>query len=257
MPKGFDELADQLMHETLSEAATTFFGARKHLDDQIEAYRNGAKDLEKIEAAVLRRTGALSHLLLDGRYLKDFFTAIGVHSPDIVDMTEPAERDMEGIAAGFTLTRKGRYVGLVQSAYELVQKEVDAYLHGRYYDDPSGSGRKLVTTNYVKLSEWCGSLNRQIEAVNANHSPSGTLCFVKGLNPSLLNKERLAGGTFDNYCQEIDEELKYQPVECQTMNYIHPPDFPPLANVRKPLRKFVRSVYARHKDEVSAILESL
>ncbi|NJB67614.1 hypothetical protein GGQ74_001254 [Desulfobaculum xiamenense] len=254
MGREFDELADGLVQETLVEAANTFFGARKNLDEEIEAYRKAADDFAAVEAVVLRKAGALNYLLLEGRAVADFYTAIGVSAPHLVDMPDPAVRDTDDLEPLLVLTTRGRYVGLVLNAYSALASEVEAYLHGRYYNASDGSGRKLITPNYSHLHKWCGRLNEKIRDVNENHSPSGTLCFVKGLDASLLERQRLSGATFDNYCQELDEELKFKPVECLGMNYIHPPDLPELRAVKRAVTAFARSLYAAHRDEVKRLL---
>lgn len=257
MGKGIEELADSLMHETLVEAATTFFGARKSLEDEIEAYTASLDALEKLEKRMLARVGAVHYLLIDRAGLAAFFDALDVRAPHLEDMSDPEHRETAGLTPGLALTRAGRYAGLLAKAYHEMQQEVDIYLHGQYYDAPDGSGRKLITPNYTQVHGWCERINTRIEAVNRDHSPSGTLCFVKGLDPAALERQRLAGGTFSNYCSEIDEELKFQPVQCLGMHAVHPPDLPPLAEVKKPLKAFAKAYFKQHAEELTARMAAL
>ncbi|WP_461208360.1 hypothetical protein [Desulfocurvus sp. DL9XJH121] len=244
--------ADGLVEETLVEAATTFFGARVALEKEIERYEDATARLERVEEGVLRRAATLHFLLLEGAAVQEFYELISVEPGHLLDAAEVVDRGVSELKIPFGLTRASRYAGLVLAAYEDLDRAVEAYLHGEYYTD--SHGRKRVSVNYAQLQEWCGKLNAKIQALNSDHSPTGTLCFVKGLDPTLLKRESLSEATLEGYAQELDRELAFKPVECFALNYLAPPELPGEEAVRGVIRRFCKGLCSKAPQEVADIL---
>lgn len=247
--KTLESYAEGLVEETLVEAASTFFGARVALEREIEHYEDEARKLKRVEDGVLRRASALHFLLLDGAAAEEFYELIGVRPGHLLDAAQVARRDATGVDVPFALRPSSRYAKLALAAYEALVHAVDAYLHGEYYTD--SHGRKRITPNYGRLQKWCHDLNAKIEALNSDHSPSGTLCFVKGLDPSLIEKQRLSEATMAGYAQELDRELAFKPVECLALNHLVAPELPGVDAVRDVIMEFCRGLYAKAPAEAA------
>lgn len=252
MSNSLEAYADGLVEETLVETATTFFGARVALEQEVERYHAKAEELAEVEETVLRRAAQLHFLLLDGAAAEDFYGLIGVSPGHLLDAGEIVGRGEPDLSVPFALTPSGRYAKLVFGVYGQLVQAVEAYLHGEYSTD--SRGRKRLSVNYELLQEWCTRLNEKIDALNNDHSPSGTLCFVKGLDPAMIKRERLSEATLEGYTQELDRELAFKPVECLAMNYLAAPELPAPDKVRKQVLGFCRRLYADSRPQMKRLL---
>ncbi|MDY7000735.1 MAG: hypothetical protein SVS15_03005 [Thermodesulfobacteriota bacterium] len=252
MEKNFDGFAEGLIEETLTEMASTFFGGRKGLEEELELYRAHMEKLSQKERGVLRLAGALRFLLLSGRAAPDFYAALGV-SPGPLLEAEDKEGRACGIKKPFGLSTEGRYAKLVYEMYVLLQDAVDEYLNGRYYDDPKGTGKKLLTIHHGRMKIWCEVLNKKIEKINCM-SPSGAMSFVKDLDPDTRGKERVAGATLDGYATRLDKEMAFEPLDCSSLERLALPELPEPQKVKEAIKTFCGSLCARDKAEVRQIL---
>lgn len=250
--KRLQAMADGLVEETLVEAATTFFGARKALEHEIEIYHDRCEELEQVEEQVLRRAAALHALLPGPDGVSEFYAALGVQPGHLADALEVAEPDRSGISPGFAFTACGRYAKMVLAVYAALADAADAYLHGRHYDGEGG--RKMMTPNYNQMGQWCRDINRKVEALNRNHSPSGALCFIKGLDPTQVERSRLSEATLDNYADELDRELAFKPVECLAMNLLAAPDLPKAHEAKSKVLAWARGACRRDPARAGAAL---
>jgi len=238
--KSLESMAEGLMTETLTEAATTFFGARKALEDEIELYRRRLGELERVEAEVLGRAAALHSLLPGPAAVRDFYAALGV---DPGPLAEASARPLrEGVRAPFALVPWRRYAGLLLAAYGALAEAADTYLHGRHAHGPGG--RKVQTVNVDQLRDWCGALNARIEALNRDQPPSGTMSFVRGLDPARQERSRLADAPLVDYAASLDSELAFAPVSCPAAQRPATPGLPPAHAVRDAVLAQGRALWA-------------
>ncbi len=251
----FDAYAESMVMETVSETATTFFGARKALEDEIAFYRTKVKELGDIETKVLAIAGTLNYLLLGGESVREFYEHLGIDAGHLVDAPDISAREVTDISAPWAFTAGKRFGKLLLSVYTILGDRLAGYRHGVYYDDPGGSGRKCITVNYAQLEKWCTSINTKIENLNNNMSPSGTMCFIRGLDPVAMKQSRLTGATIDDYAAELDKELAFEPVECLTMNYLSPPDLLAPDEAVDRIVAFGVSLYARESARLKPLLE--
>ena len=251
MSNELEKFSEGLVQETLTEAAQTFFGIRRELEHEIELYREAAKRLAGVERLMLRKAGAVHYLLLNGEAVRDFYRAVGAPPSHLPDMAEP---DKTGLNKSWAVTGSGRYGKLLLKAYEALHQAADEYTNGRYYTDPRGSGRKLLTIHFLQLSGWCKRLNSRIEEVNDQNRPSATLCFVQGLDPLAQDKARVTGGsTFGAECS-LDRDLAFPPIECVAMTYVAAPALPPPDAAKKAVLAFAADLYRKHRAEIDALL---
>jgi len=253
MSRDLDALADGLVLETLSDTAQTFFGARKGLENEIELFQSRQRQLGEIERRVRRRSGLLHHLLLDPETVREFYRELGADAGQFVDAVDPDYRS-QVFKVPLALTPGGRYVKAVVKAYALARESLDEYLHGRYVLDSDGSGRKVMTPNYDLLSQWCERINQRIENVNENMSPSGTMCFVRGLDPGEMARERVSGATIEGRGSGLDADLAFKPLPIMVMDQHVFPDLPEPARVKSRVRRAARKVYAAHRAEARRAL---
>lgn len=256
MSSQFDDFADGLMKETLSEAAENFFGARKRLEDGIHDFELAKERLRKVERNVLRELALLHELLLnDEEMIHKFFDALGVKAPHLVHMV-PEDGPRRERHSVFALTRAGRYARLLSLTYGDVQQAVERYLHGEYIDAGDGSGRKHITVNYNHLQKQCEALNREVRLVNESQSPSTTLAFVRHMDPELERREELSGAVLNGYTG-IDKDMHFPEVECLGMHFLASPDLPPRKNVNGKIQRFAKKMYGEKNEEISALLSAL
>ncbi|MEW5774285.1 MAG: hypothetical protein AB1916_12265 [Thermodesulfobacteriota bacterium] len=251
MSDELERFAEGLVLETLTEAAQTFFGARRELECEIECYREAAKRLAGVERVMLRKAGAVHYLLLEGEAAREFYQALGAPPGHLPDMAEP---DKSGLRKSWAITGSGRFGKLLFRAYEALHQAADEYTNGRYYNDPRGTGRKLVTVHFTQLRSWCKRLNQRIEAVNAENLPSATLCFVQGLDPDSLDRARITGGsTFGPSCS-LDRDLAFPPIECVAMTYVAAPELPAPDAARKSVLAFAARLYKANRERIDQLL---
>lgn len=243
MSRDLDAFADGLVLEALADTAQNFFGARRGLEREIELFRSKQEELGRAERRARRRAGLLHFLLLDADRARGFYADLGVDAKQFVDAVDPEYRSA-AFKVPFALTAKGRYAKAVAKAYAMAGEAVDVYLHGRHVKDPDGSGRKILTTNYELLSQWCARINQRIENVNSNMSPSGTMCFVRGLDPGQVARERVSGATLEGRCSGLDAELAFKPLPCMVVDQSVFPELPDAAGIKSRVRRAARRIYA-------------
>ncbi|MBU1002078.1 MAG: hypothetical protein KKE73_06110 [Proteobacteria bacterium] len=248
MSKSIESYANELVEETLVETANTFFGARVALDEEIDRYRAKAEELALVEEGVLRRAAELNFLLLNRAVAEGFYQMIGVAPGHLLDAVEMVGQNVGRGVIPFALLPSTRYAKLVLAAYAVLVRAVEAYLHGEYSKD--SRGRKRLSVNYEQLQGWCKRLNDKIDALNNNLSPSGTLCFIRGLDPALIKRQRLTEATLEGYTEELDREMAFAPVECLAVSYLTAPKLPPPDQVKGVILPFCKKLYAQSTPEV-------
>jgi len=240
--KTLEGMADGLVEETLVEAANTFFGARKALEDEIELYQRRVAELGRVERDVLRRAAALHSLLPGPEAVRGFYAAIGVAPGRLPAAAAQVEPAWGGVRAPLALLPWRRYAGLLLAAYAALTDAADACLHGRHCDGPKG--RKVQTANLDQLNEWCRSLNQRILAMNRDQRPSGTMSFVRGLDPAQQERRRLADAPLDGYASGLDRDLAFAPVQCPDADALATPELPAAPGVREAVLAYARAVWA-------------
>ncbi len=256
MSRDLDAFADGLVLEALADTAQNFFGARSGLEREIELFQDKLRLLGELEREARLLAGLLHHLLLDADTARCFYAALGVDAGQFVDAVDPEYRS-QSFKPPFALTARGRYARAVAKAYALARAALDEYLHGRYHTDPDGSGRKVMSPNYELLSQWCGRINQRIENVNQNMSPSGTMCFVRGLDPGQMARERVSGATLEGRCSGLDADLAFKPLPCMIMDQNVFPHLPDPAALRGKVRRAARDIYADHPAEARRALREV
>lgn len=250
--KHIQNFAEALVEEGLSEAAGTFFGKRKRLEDQILMFEEKCKELRIIGEQVIVWGHALSFLFPEEDSVADFYTAIGV---------DPSEaRPLVGSCwkVEFILPRalfaKARYRKTVYKIYCRLYEAWDIYEHGRYYDDPSRPGGKKQTINLHAMRDWAKNLDDTITTVNRDNQASQILQFAKQFRLGENERERIAGADLH---YTLDDDLAFPPIDLDACDFLLFPQLPAPESVKGPLVAFCNKLYATHKETIKKIMDEV
>ena len=244
MVKGPASLLDGVAEETITEMASSFFGARKEVEDLLERIEALAKDLEPLAERVREHIRALNSLLPPGR-CEGVYRAAGVEPEPFLSVPEGTVAEIP--AGGFALSGSGRFAGRGLAAYQALQKSLELYRHGEYLPDsdaPDNSqGRKALTPNLASLKLLVAAANQRIEDVN--QTPSHVLGYLRRLNVAETSKEKFTGATMADYADAVDANMAYESVDLTTLGLPEWPDLPPLEKVRKGLSKVLKDLHRK------------
>lgn len=252
----FTSLSDMLAKEVLTDIAENFFGARRNMDLQLEKFEAALAELKARRNELTQAGCGLNRLLLRGRAVEAFYQAIGVDPAGFsffsrCDLT-PAPGSLP-----FALTARGRYLKLVLGAYETFQKATDEYLHGVYHQTPRSGGKKMLTIHYQQVLETAVALNTRIHDLNANMSPVCVLQYVKGFDPTTMEKEKILGLEPGGPGCSIDDKLAFRPINIDLLEAMDTPDLPPADQVRDRIEAFCNRHYAENTDAIKRLLAVL
>ena len=247
------DMADDLATEVLNEAAETFFGQRKALEEELERFTARSRQVQEMAEQVFRARRVLHGVLLDRQTIDGFYGVLDLPGPEQVE-TATAEEIVRLVAKPGAWTLTGRYYKLLFSAYSRAHAEADAYLHGGYRDDPSHPKRKIAFSGYLKLADWAEQLNKTIAKLNTEQSPSEVLQFVKRLDVQSCAQEKAAGGS----CEiGRDRGMLYQCIDFASLCLPVLPEYPRPDSVRGDIRKFAGEICARRRRDVRGLLREL
>ncbi|ADU62697.1 MAG: hypothetical protein KUA35_13380 [Pseudodesulfovibrio sp.] len=251
----FSDYADQLQREVVSEMAEGYFGERRNLDDMITDFYAMADELRQQIKTFAMAAARLHHLLLDRPLISNFYLELGV-DPVCIPFADDAPVPMFG-SLPFALTGAGRYVRCVRKAYDLFQKAVHEYLHGKYYEKAGEKGRKRMTVSYLGLREFASRINDEVLRVNRNRTPTDALRYVKGLDPSQAERERIIGDVsyVDGGCLDVD--LGFVPVDFDGLGLPEVQDLAPLFKVKSEISRMCRAIHHARSREAGAAMLSL
>ncbi|WP_291319918.1 hypothetical protein [Desulfonatronospira sp.] len=247
--KNMDKFAENLMDETLKEAADTFFSKRKEIEDdleflhrQVEELRNQAKGIEALAARI-------NHLLAGGRTAREFWDASGGSLfADIKPAWEP------DVALPRAWTRKGRFVKLIRNLFLQLANRVDVYLYGKYVDDPEVKGKKQLTTNLKSVISLAEDINTSIREINSCNSPDDVMAFARSMDVEGSEKKKFAGG---DLTYDFNQDLCYQEVNMQDLGLA---EYPELSSDRQAMQKMdalAKDIYSRYKKEINDLLDEI
>lgn len=251
----FESYAEGLAEEVLSEMADNFFGSRRRMDRHMEHFQVLTGELQPAFRYAAERVEMLHFLFPNIETRKEFYTLVGVGWDDVpVSMEEERVPVLERMP--WALTRRRKYLSMVEATYSAMGRAVLEYMYGKEYADPEEPRRKLLTVHYVGLKHLERQINATLEKMNGQTSVSGTLQYVRGLDPAGLERENIAGAPADDM-RSLDEAFRYEAVDLDATGLTPFPDFPPLSEIRSELRAFAGSVYRKHAKQVWALVKQV
>jgi len=248
------EFADQLQQEVVSDMAETYFGARKDLEQMIEAFGRWVEELRTHGPKLFQAAARLHRLLLDKDTARDFYIALDVVPSCIPFPDEPPRPFFDKLPMALTLL--GRYERCVFRAYDLFHLAADEYLNGRYFDDPEHKGRKRLTVHYLRLKALAEHLNGEIEKVN-RRPVCNALQYVKSMDPVKLQHERLMGDLECGGAEALNRDLLFAPIDFDGLGLPVVQDLPSLYKVKGAIKAFCSSIYPARKDDIRRAMDSL
>ncbi|MBI9078284.1 MAG: hypothetical protein JEY79_00920 [Pseudodesulfovibrio sp.] len=246
---GFNDFADQLQQDVVSDMAKSYFGARKDLDNMIDAFHSMVSEFSTRVPKLSQAAARLHLLLLNHQTALNFYITLDI-MPSCIPFTNEAVRPFFD-SLPFAFTELGRYERCVCRAYDLFQKNADEYLNGVYYIDPEVRGRKRLTVHYVRLKALAEHINDEVERINNTMSPSGTLRYVKGMDPVQVEKERIIGEACLTEGCALDRDLKFTPIDFEAIKLPVVQDLPSLYKVKTSIRQFCKDIYSSHRGDIA------
>jgi hypothetical protein len=251
----FDTYAEGLADEVLSEMAENFFGSRRDMDSRIEQFKELVIELKPFFKKALAHVEALHFVLLDQEGRDGLYRLLGADPLDLpAALGDAAPPQLERMPFAFSV--KSRFRKVVERVYRDTRFHVHAYLHGREYSDPEEPRRKRLSVHYVGLKRLERQINTAMKRLNGQTSLSGTLQYIRGLNPAELEREKVAGMPAGNVTK-LDEQFRFKPVDLESEGLVPLPDFPPFEEVRGILFGYIDALYARDKAAVRKMLGRL
>ena len=249
----FKDYADELQQEVVSDMAETYFGARKDIDDMLEVFEKMVGQLRQQESHLSQAAARLHCLLLDRETAEAFYEALGV-APSSVPYTDETPKPFFD-KFPFAFTGAGRYERCVFRVYELLQKAVDEYVNGRYFDDPEQPGRKRLTVHYLRLKTLADYINEEMDRVNKT-AVSGALQFIKTMDPEQMQHEGMMGEAVKG-TDHIDQDMRFSPIDFELLGLPVFRDLPPLYAVREPIKGFCEKLYKKRRESIARAMRSL
>lgn len=250
----FEDNSDPIMmEELLTEVAEGYFGRRRRLDEAIAMLRDRAEALKKREKIVDARAGNLNYLLLEGRAVADFFTAIGVEPGDALKVARPrAERLPVKLPGGRRL--KTRFTRRVELAYERLRLACTLHMEGPPQEAEDDGPVAEPPVYYRLVAEISRLVNEEIERANQDMSPANMMIYARKFDVSQRRNARFTGNVSGDYAERIDKKLAYQPVLFDALKLQAYPNLPRSAEVKIKLDTFCRRLWAGHKRELKPLM---
>ena len=248
-----DEWGDALVEEGLREAADTFFGARKALDDEIAYFEGQVAKLGARAGEILSWLGGLNCLLGSEEGSRLFFDALDV------TLDDPELYSRQACSLQFrrprSFTRKGLFAKTVWEVYEPLSRLVEDYMHGSPYTDPMHPGRVMISVNFNQLRRHCDAINERIKSVNESNRPSESLAFAKKMDQGLVQKESITGGGGQTWT--LDRDMAFKPLDFEALGLPAFPDLPLDDKARDRVRESCNRIFEMRREHVDSVMDEV
>lgn len=246
------DFANQLQQDVVSDMAESYFGARKDLDDMIAAFHVMVNDFKTMVPKLSQAAARLHLLLMDRQTARDFYIALDI-VPSCIPFNDDSPKPFFDTLP-FAFTQRGRFERTVCRAYHLFQQTADEYLNGKYFDDPDVPGRKRLTVHYIRLRALAEHINEEVDRINKDMSTTGTLRYVKRMDPVQSELELAIGEACLIEGCDLDEEMKFTPIDFEGIQLPVVQDLPPLSKVKPVIIDFCKEIYPSRKEDIKKAL---
>ncbi|MGE0085191.1 MAG: hypothetical protein AB7S75_12310 [Desulfococcaceae bacterium] len=254
-----DDYVDSLAEEVLTEMATSFFGARKQVDDSITVLERYAEQLRKKEAEVNAGARFLAWMMISPETLAEFYRSIGISENTFSPEREVSDRFLPKEMPG-ALTAKGIFVKLTIHAYKILHKLCDEYMNGRKAEDLEKYDPHAIDSGYRIMQGMCQIVNEQIHKINSEMRPGQTLRCFKRFSPGTQTKEDITGGmTFGasgSDCR-LNQALAFEPVNMKSYCLKEYPELPAPDRVEEKIVSCCRKIWDTRQKEARDIIEEV
>ncbi len=245
--KKVDQFLDSLTDETLKEAAETFFGKRKELEDEKEFLRGQAEKLKLQAESIDVLLSRLNYVLARGKAAEKFWSELGHES--LAAISPEWKND---VVMPRAWTRKGRFLGLACKLYIQAAEKIKVYLRGRYVDDPEIKGKKRLTVNLFTLKDQISKLNESIQEVNVCNRPDDVLAFARRLEVEGNHKKKFTGSEL---VYDYDQDLCLKELDPAELGLNEYPELPMDKKSMHRVNQTSKKIYSKFKTEIDNLFE--
>ncbi len=245
--KKVDQFLDSLTDETLKEAADTFFGKRKELEDEKEFLRGQAEKLKLQAESIDALLSRLNYVLARGKAAEKFWSDLG-HEP-LADHSLEWKND---VVVPRAWTRKGRFLALASKLYIQAAEKIKVYLRGRYVDDPEIKGKKRLTVNLFTLKDQISRLNKSIQEVNVCNSPDEVMAFARRLEVEGNHKKKFTGSEL---VYDYNQDLCLTELDPADLGLKEYPELPTDKEAMRRVDQTLRKIYSEFKIEIDNLFD--
>ncbi len=245
-----DRFADDLTGEALKEAADTFFGKRRSVEEEIKSFETKAQELRDKGLWIKQYLSAINYLLIQERYALFFWRIFGAE--DLARIKEEVAFSELNVPLPSGLSLFGRYFRLLCYLYEFTARQIDKYNNGEYVDHPEIPGKKTVTLNYSYISGWLSDLNSRIDKINYYHKSSDVLQFAKKMDVEEREKEKVAGAEIS---YNLDNDLKISHLKLENYDLPVFPELPWGRVLKKRMKKECKRFFAYNRENIRSRLD--
>lgn len=248
-----DEWGDALVEEGLREAADTFFGARRGLEQEIAYFEDRVAKLSVQGQEIRAWFAGLNCVLGSEANSRSLFEAVGVLLPD-PDLCILTVCSLQ-FRRPRSFTRKGLFAKAVWELYRSLAAMIESYMHGSPYNDPLHPGRVMITLHLDQVRRHCDEINRRIRTVNESNRPSESLGFAKRMDQGQVRKEAITGG--GGQAWTLDQDMAFSPLIFDDYGLPIYPDLPVDARARAALESCCARIFSSQRRQIDAVLEEI
>lgn len=254
MADRLSDYSDSLVQETISDMASTFFGARRAVENACDHLRQRAEELQQTADATRKLSSVLHALLLDDETAARLYKKLSIDAQALQQWIDP-DKAVLSMKTPKALTAKSRYGKLLGKVYKQLFQSMDEYENGRIVVD--ASGKKSLTASYSNLMQRIEDLNTKITEINQCSGPSCVLSKIREFDVAEMQKQKVTEAVLDNYAESMDEELKLDTFDAGLFALPEPVSLPAPKKVGDAVRSFGRGLYKERSRECKAILQNL
>ncbi len=246
-----DYLSEEMVEETLKEAADTFFGQRKRIDQEMDLIARQADRLRQKAALVEKKAASLNYLLPDSESTGFFWEGLGL--ADSIYLSIKGRWEEAG-PLPWALSKKSRYLKSISVQYDELRAAVNEYLFGRYVDHPEIKGKKVITVNLSNLKKWAEYINEQIRQVNSSSNPDDVMAFTRRMNINENSKRESIGQGLE---YKYQQDLCMKPLEFDSLELLEYPEIPGDKKALAWVEKAALTIFSQKKTRVMDIMNEI
>lgn len=250
------DISERLADAVRIEVAERFFGARKDLEDQIQAFNRLVAKFKDAQPPVSGWGALLRFVTLSDEIYARFWDALGSSGTVFKGSgSYPKALLPSKIPHGFTTG--GTLAKLWLWVYEGLETAVRHYNDGEEMDRHNSCSDEVPDLSYRCLREMCRFLNEQVDRINTDLSANHTLEFIKNLDIERSGAECNIGGMGTMAAGGLDQRLAFCHVDFDALDLPVYPELPRVGAVKDRIRQLARQTAAARKDEVKRMIRQL
>jgi hypothetical protein len=251
-----DDFVDNLMNDFLTQVAGNFFETRRLLDHKIEVFYDHVEQLKQLAEKVEHHAAFLNFLLIEDRYAAELYGNLSI-PPESFQVGDNVHEDALPTELPGSITAKGRFIKLVEWAFEQLRNACETYTNGDREVKGLKSRKKNPAPVYYQLIQKMHAIiNDEIRKINCSMSPSCTLQYARSFDLAASDKEKTFGNTSADL-SGLDDKMRYPLIDFCQLNLKQFPVLPSSPKTKAVLTDVARRVYRSNRERVKARLTTL